>query len=458
MTPSKKRALFTRTLALALAAVACVITPGGHAAQSTQGAGRSDEKVSSELRGFVGRTKADTVAVVVQLSAPPSGGLNALLQRSGVRVRGHFAALDALAVELPAAVVDELTSFPEVEWVTRDREVSTAGHVTAATGADAVRTLPALKGGGSLSVDGAGVGIAVLDSGVYAAHVALKDASGGQRTVFAKDFTGEGLTEDPYGHGSHVAATAAGNDDLTGPSGAYTGVAPNSTLINLRVLNSAGQGRVSWVLAALDWMMTSSGRYKIRVVNMSLGMPAVDSYTVDPLCRAVRKLTDAGYVVVVAAGNDGKSTLNKYGTNNTKTYGLIHSPGNEPSAITVGAANTFGTDARSDDGVATYSSRGPTRSFRTDAEGVRHYDNLVKPDLVAPGNRIVYAEAAGNYLVANYPYLHVSPSEGGVGGGETRQMMYMSGTSVSSPVVAGAAALLLQVNPSLTPNMVKMLL
>src|SRR5829696_3440526 len=176
MTPSKKRVFITRALALALAAVACVVTPGGQAAQSPQGAGRSDDKVSSELRGFVGQTKADTVAVVVQLSAPPSGRLNALLQRSGVRVRGHFAALDVLAVELPAATLAELAGFPEVEWVTRDREVSTAGHVTATIGAEAVRTLPALKGNGSMSVDGAGVGIAVLDSGVYAAHVALKDA------------------------------------------------------------------------------------------------------------------------------------------------------------------------------------------------------------------------------------------------------------------------------------------
>ncbi|HEX8336444.1 MAG TPA: S8 family serine peptidase, partial [Pyrinomonadaceae bacterium] len=409
MTPSKKRAFYTRTLALALAAATCVFTAGGRAAQSPQGADRPDDKVSNELRGFIGRTKADTVAVIIQLSAPPSGRLNALLQRAGVRVRGHFASLDALAVELPAAALAELAGFPEVEWVTRDREVKTAGHVTATTGADAVRTLPALKGSGTTGVDGTGVGIAVLDSGVFAAHIALKDASGGQRTLFARDFTGEATTEDPYGHGSHVASTAAGTSNLSGPSGTYTGVAPNATLANLRVLNSAGQGRVSWVLSALDWVMTSGSKYKIRVVNMSLGMPAVDSYTVDPLCRAVRRLTDAGFVVVAAAGNEGKTTLDKYGTNNTKTYGLIHSPGNEPSAVTVGASNTFGTDSRSDDAVATYSSRGPTRSYRVDADGTRHYDNLVKPDLVAPGNKIVYAEAAYNYLVTNYPALHVTP-------------------------------------------------
>src|SRR3989442_1123972 len=83
-----------------------------------------------------------------------------------------------------------------------------------------------------------------------------------------------------------------------------------------------------------------------------------------------------------------------------KIYGQIHSPGNEPSAITVGASNSFGTDVRSDDTVTTYSSRGPTRSYWTDANAVRHYDNLLKPDLTAPGNKIVGAAAANNYLLA----------------------------------------------------------
>src|SRR5215207_864648 len=138
-------------------------------------------------------------------------------------------------------------------------------------------------------------------------------------------------------------------------------------------------------------------------------MPAVDSHTVDPLCRAVRRLTDAGYVVVVAAGND--------------------------------------------DSVATYSSRGPTRSFWTDGFGSRHYDNLIKPDVVAPGNRIIDAQAAGNLLVTQNPTLDAN-----VSGSSARDQMYLSGTSMSAPVAAGAAALMLQANPSLTPNMVKALL
>ena len=95
---------------------------------------------------------------------------------------------------------------------------------------------------------------------------------------------------------------------------------------------------------------------------MSLGTPAIETWRNDPLCRAVRQLTAAGIVVVAAAGNNGKNAAGQ------KLYGAIHSPGNDPTVITVGATNTFGTDERSDDGIATYSSRGPTRSFYTDSQ------------------------------------------------------------------------------------------
>src|SRR5262249_3323709 len=131
----------------------------------------------------------------------------------------------------------------------------------------------------------------------------------------------------------------------------------------------------------------------------SLGALSIDSYVNDPMCLAVRRLVNAGIVCVAAAGNNGKDSLGN------KQYGLIHSPGNEPSAITVGATNTYGTDTRSDDGVASYSSRGPTRSYWTDITGTKHYDNRVKPEIVAPGNKIYSAEGAGNALVSANPQL-----------------------------------------------------
>ena len=131
----------------------------------------------------------------------------------------------------------------------------------------------------------------------------------------------------------------------------------------MRVLNSEGEGTTETVLAGLDWVATHARQYNIRIVNMSLGTRAVESYKYDALCRAVRALVNSGILVFVAAGNEGKDASGQ------KIYGSIHSPGNEPSAFTIGASNTFQTDGRTDDSVTTYSSLGPTRSYWVDADG-----------------------------------------------------------------------------------------
>src|SRR6185295_16757980 len=122
-------------------------------------------------------------------------------------------------------------------------------------------------------------------------------------------------------------------------------------------------------------------------------------------------------------------------------------------AITVGASNSYGSDPRNDDTTTSYSSRGPTRSFSVDSYGLRHFDNLIKPDLLAPGNKIISAEAANNNLIKKYPSLETYKYST-----TNMKLMYLSGTSMSTPMVAGAAALLLETNSSLTPNMVKVLL
>src|SRR5215213_7094516 len=397
------------------------------------------EKVSPLLKS--NKHSADqTVTVIVTLNGPKSGLLNAFINRAGVHQRREMKQLGMFSLSLPFGMVSELASFPEVSYVSSNEAVRSFGHVSSTTGADAGKAIALNSGRGV--VDGSGIGIAILDSGIDANHAQFSSTTTGPRILANVDFTGENRTDDPYGHGTFVAAAAAGG---AGAGAEYSGVAPGVSLLNVRVLNSAGEGTVETVLAGLDWVAAHARQYNIRIVNLSLGTRAVDSYKYDVLCRAVRGLSNSGILVVVAAGNDGKNALGQ------RIYGAIHSPGIEPSALTVGASNTFQTNGRSDDGVATYSSRGPTRSYWIDEDGVTHHDNLLKPDMVAPGNKLVSAQARNNLLVLTNPLLNAS----GLLTDPSKKMMSMSGTSVATPIVSGTAALMIQLNPKLTPNMLK---
>jgi subtilisin family serine protease len=389
----------------------------------------------NDVQTLAANNKDDVTRTVVQLNQPASANLNALLGSGVMSEKGRFSNLNTMVLEMRPESVTLLAGLKEVRYISLDRTVEMHGHVATTAGAVAMRQITANSG-----IDGTGIAIAVLDSGMFRDHDSFKD-----RILANVDFTGAGNPEDAYGHGSHVAGLAAGDALLS--NGAYAGIAPRANLVNLRVLDGQGRGTTSAVMSALDWVMTNRAKYNIRVVNMSLGCLAIDSYINDPLCRAVRRLVDAGVVVVAAAGNNGKDS------NGNKVYGLIHSPGNEPSAITVGATDTKGTDPRSDDAIATYSSRGPTRSYWTDPQGKKHFDNLIKPDLVAPGNKLYSTEANNNLLVTTNPEL-----DNPYIGSSHRDMMMLSGTSMATPVVAGTAALLLQANPYLTPNLVKAIL
>ncbi|HEX4951215.1 MAG TPA: S8 family serine peptidase, partial [Blastocatellia bacterium] len=332
------------------------------------------------------------------------------LRAAGAQINRLYNRVNLVSVRLPLDHAVSLANDGAFAFVSSDRKVQALGHLEETTGAKQVRSL--ISQLNQLPLDGRGIGVAVLDSGIDENHALI----GGGRVIYRQDFTGQEDYRDISGHGTHVASLIAGNSTFAG--GAYAGLAPGANLINLKVLDASGRGTSSALLAALDWCITNKDAYNIRVINMSLGSLALDSYLTDPLCLAVRRAHDAGIVVVCAAGNLGKTG------NGRKIYGAIHSPGIDPSVITVGAANTFGTDERSDDKIASYSSRGPTRGYKIDENGVKRYDNLIKPDLVAPGNKLVGACAQNSAYSQNHPELKVGNATN-----TDEQLLSLSGTS-----------------------------
>ena len=331
-----------------------------------------------------------------------------------------------------AANAEELTRLAgesQVDNLSGDLPVRNTMTISnQSTAADQVRAgySGLLLGLGAIpAVTGKGIGIAVVDSGI-AAHSALA----GRVVANVSFVNGDSSTNDDFGHGTHVAGIIAGVNTKT--TSLYNGgIAPGANLINVRVLGDDGSGYTSDVLAGIDWVIANKAKYNIRVMNLSLGHPVTEPCATDPLCQAVGRAYAAGIVVVAAAGNNGTSPDGRM------VLGGIVSPGNSPFAITVGAINTAGTVSRGDDTVTTYSSRGPTE-----------YDFTVKPDMAAPGNKIISLEAYNSYLSKYYSGLHKA-------GSGTNAYMQLSGTSMAAPMVSGAVALLLQGTPSMVPAQVK---
>lgn len=409
------------------------------------------EKISPDLRELMDRADAnDRLSIVLQSSDINNPLLKSLLSTNQANVIRKMPGLNSMEVEVPVWAIENLSASRTTGHLSSNRPVANLGHIETTTGVASARQTY-----GESNLNGENVGIVVIDSGLNKWHKSfqVRMQYGGEysRVVLEKNYLLHNQSiYDEHGHGTHVAGLAAGDSYGNNPGlNDYRGVAPKAKIISLRVLNWAGEGRAADVLAALNWVYENRNDQSLnmKVVNLSLGTPAVESYRNDPLCRAVRKLVDAGIVVVAAAGNDGKTA------NGNKIYGRIHSPGNEPSAITVGASNTFQTDSRSDDGVTTYSSRGPTRSYWTGSNNVKNYDHLVKPDLVAPGNKLYSAFSMGGAFDEQNQNLVLNNYVEG-----NQKLIRMSGSSMATPIVSGTVALMLQANPKLTPNMVKMIL
>jgi serine protease AprX len=354
------------------------------------------EKLSAHVRDVIEQARAndEEVQVIVRFqSAQSQRKMGSLTSGAGaIKVNQEFRLIPATALSLSPATLDELSHLDEVENVWLDEMV----HILLDVSTPLIRAPEVWE---QLNNIGEGVTICAVDTGIDADH---PDFAG--RVGLTADFSGKGSAVDGNGHGTHVASIAAGTGEASG--GKYVGVAPAATIMAAKALADNGSGRMSNVMAGLEWASENGA----DVLNLSLGSRG-SSNGEDALSVMCNAVVDLGKVMVVAAGNAGPRQ---------KTIG---SPGAASKVITIGAS----TDQ---DGVARFSSRGPTA------------DGRVKPDVVAPGSKIVAARAA-NTSVGQPVGDHYTTA---------------SGTSMASPHVAGLCALMLKADSGLSPDEVKRML
>ncbi|HSL64658.1 MAG TPA: S8 family serine peptidase [Gaiellaceae bacterium] len=329
--------------------------------------------------------------------------------------RRRFASVDGVLADVGGKELLKLARHPNVLAITPDGTTVSTGYENGEMWRDSVRVRSVLDSFvlSDYLTSARTPAIAVVDSGVDASK--LYDFGGRVVQVNLCSLCSWFATGDDYGHGTMVAALAAGSSPYR------LGVAPKARIVSLRTADSEGRSRVSDVITAADWILANRSAYNVRVANFSLARAEATSIRFDPLARAVERLWFAGVVVVAAAGN--------HGTGGPVT---IKAPGNDPFVITVGAVDQRQTSGVWDDVVPSWSAWGTTR------------DGFAKPELAAPGRYLIAAVPSGSTLRARFP-------DRATGSG----MMWMSGTSFSSALVAGMAADLLAVRPWWTPDQVK---
>lgn len=360
-------------------------------------------------------------------------------------VTRHLTLIHSVEIHVPTRNLAKLAALPFVIHLSSDGEVKKFDEfTTASSGANVAFQ--------QYNLTGKGVGVAVIDSGVRG--VWDLEGSTPRLTYGPTCIPGDYNPDDLCGHGTHVAGIIAGDGAASTGSQFYHtfyGIARQANIISVRVLDQNGQGSVSNVIAGIQWVVQNRARYNIRVINLSLGHPVGESYQTDPLCQAVEAAWKSGLFVVCAAGNEGRmNAVASAGAPNEgwgTAYGSIQSPANDPYVITVGATKSE-DGQKADDEIATYSSRGPSR-----------LDLVLKPDIVAPGNRIISLYSFGSTLYqwnsAENNGLPMSSYIKNGWSGPSADYFILSGTSMAAPVVAGAAALMLQANPTLSPDTLK---
>jgi serine protease AprX len=349
----------------------------------------------------------DTVQLIVECSSEEE---ECQICKLG-KVKYRLPMINSYVVEVPKNNINKLQELKGVRKVQED------SHITAQM--DISRKVIKADWAQSRGYTGRGVGVAVLDSGIYPHKDFIIPRN---RIIAFKDFINN--YDEPYddnGHGTHVAGIIGGNGIAS--DGKYRGIAPECNLIGIKILDSRGNGSTSNVLAGIQWMIDNKDRYNIKIANLSIGSPDKEGEN-DPLVKAVNAAWDAGIITLVAAGNDGPKSKS------------ITSPGISRKVITVGASDDQKSVDIHGDIVSNYSGRGPTRAC------------IKKPDVVAPGSDIMACACDKKYIPNKDQSL------------EDLSTYYVkkSGTSMATPMVSGALVLFIEKNPHIEPNDLKLYL
>lgn len=348
---------------------------------------------------------------VVVTAGSTSGAADAVRDAGGV-VDETLPIVDGVAARVPASMLDVLSTRTTV---VADRPMFTQ---SVDYGTTLTTAYPREVGATSLwtnNVTGSGVAVAVVDTGI----ADVPDLAG--RVVASADLSGENAGGDGYGHGTFMAGLIAGNGASSG--GRYVGVAPQANLVSVKVADRTGATNLSKVLMGVQLVRSSAQRFNVRVLLLALSSESPLPPDLDPLSTALRRVWASGVLVVVPSGNDGPAS------------GSIASPGEDPVLLTVGSVDDRGTADVFDDAVSEWSGRGVTRWGDP------------KPDVAAPGEHLVSLRAPGSTVDGANP-------------GSVVDGAYFkgSGTSMSSAVAAGAAALLFQERPGLSADAAKAIL
>jgi serine protease AprX len=399
-------------VATLLAALLVVVHPGAGATGAVTGA-------------------AQELARVIVRMAPGAQPVD--VTSFGGTVTQDLPIINGFAAEVPQGALPAIEALRGVQAVTPTyelRPLTTSAGDTSAAELGAMYNVARMIGADDMwrnGYTGAGVDVAVIDTGV----VPVDGLTWPGKVVFGPDLSFESQSEDhayldTYGHGTAMAGVIAGRDDgvmdpATNRGAGFQGIAPGARILSVKVGAANGAVDVSQVIAAIDWVVQhrQSGDLDIRVLNLSYGTDSALPASSDPLSYAVDVAWRRGIVVVAATGNDGKGTS-------------LAMPAQNPNIIAVGASDHMGTLEHTDDRVA---------SFSTYGTGQR------RPDFLAPGVGVVGLRNPGSYLDDMYP-----------GAVRAERFFRGSGTSQAAAVTSGAAALLLQQRPDLTPDQLKQLL